>query len=523
MSTALANCYHPTTQHLPNCNRSSSSRPVTGSRGPIHLAGPHRALPPLLAECTHLVQFKQIHAHILKTSPHHQHRRTDSGLTQLVLSLLGPGSGHAHLDYTRAVFDQVAHPSAFLCNTLLRACALHGLGSRGIRVYHQMMLRDVDPDAYTYPFLLKACSDLGQGKGVHSLVLKHDVLCSHLHALTSLVAFYCRCGDLGSARSLFDRMTQRNLVSWTAMISGYTKHMRYQEGLALFREMLLSGVGINELTLVSVLSACAHLGDLGVGRRVHCYIHRNHIPLNPLLAAALIDMYAKCGHMDKASRVFQTAPVRSVSTWNSLIGGLAIHGCGREALERFQQMQMDGTKPDDVTFIALLSACSHSGLAEEGQEIFYSMRGDSGIQPTIKHFGCLVDLLCRAGQIEEAYQVMIDMPMEPNEFLWGALLNACARDGNVSLAERAMEKLVELEPFNDGNYALMSNVYAANEQWNDVGKVRRLMKDMQIIKNPGLSLIEVDNIVHEFMAADIKHPFLGEIDSTLEDLMMTIS
>lgn len=516
----LAN-YYLTTQHLPNCNRSSFS--PTSSSSPTQLPGPHHPLPPLLAKCTHLIQFKQIHAHILKKPRHqHPHHHTDSDLTQLVRSLLGPGSRQPHLDYALAVFDQIARPSAFLCNTLLRACALHGLGNRGIRVYHQMTLQDAEPDAYTYPFLLNACSDLGQGKAVHSLVLKHDVLNSHLHALTSLVGFYCRCGDLGSARSLFDRMTQKNLVSWTAMISGYTKHMRYEEGLALFREMLLSGVEINELTLVSVLSACAHLGALDVGRRVHCYIHRNHVPLNPLLAAALVDMYAKCGHMDKASQVFQTAPVKSVSTWNSLIGGLAIHGNGREALERFQQMQMNGTKPDDVTFIALLSACSHSGLVEEGREIFYSMRGACGIQPNIKHFGCLVDLLCRAGRTEEAYRVMIDMPIEPNEFIWGALLNACARNGNVLLAESAMEKLVELEPFNDGNYALMSNIYAANGRWNDVGKVRRLMKDMQIIKNPGLSLIEVDNRVHEFMVADIKHPFPGEIDCTLEDLVMKI-
>ncbi|KAF8036998.1 hypothetical protein BT93_B0041 [Corymbia citriodora subsp. variegata] len=520
-TTTLANYSHPTTQHLPIWNRSSSGPTAGTCSSPTHLSGPHRPLPPLLAQCTHLNQFKQIHAHILRT-PHHQHR-TDSDLAQLVQSLLRPGSSRPRLDYARAVFDQIAHPSAFLCNALLRACALHGLGDRGIRVYHQMMLQDVEADAYTYPFLLKACSDLGQGKAVHSLVLKHDVLSSHLHALTSLVAFYCRCGDLGSARSLFDRMSHKNLVSWTAMISGYTKHMRYQEGLALFREMLLAGVEINELTLVCVLSACAHLGALDVGRRVHCYVHRNHIPLNPLLAAALIDMYAKCGHMDKALQVFQTAPVKSVSTWNSLIGGLAIHGRGREALESFQQMQMDGTKPDDVTFIALLSACSHSGLVEEGLEIFYSMRGDCGIQPNIKHFGCLVDLLCRAGRTEEAYQVMIDMPIKPNEFLWGALLNACARDGNVLLAESAMEKLVELEPFNDGNYALMSNIYAANGQWNDVGKLRRCMKDMQIIKNPGFSLIEVDNIVHEFMVGDVKHPFPGEIDCTLEDLMMTIS
>ncbi|XP_043723705.1 pentatricopeptide repeat-containing protein At1g08070, chloroplastic-like [Telopea speciosissima] len=313
-------------------------------------------------------------------------------------------------------------------------------------------------------------------------------------------------------------MIDRNVVSWTALITGYVKQKKYNEGLALFHQMQIAGVEINELTLVSVLSACAHLGAFEMGKWVHGYIDRNQLFLNSTLATALTDMYVKCGYINEASQVFEKLPERSVCTWNSIIGGLATHGRGEEALERFKDMVASGTRPDHITFIGVLSACNHSRLVDKAREYFNLMRREYGLEPNIKHYGCLVDLLGKSGHLDEAYNVIKEMPIEPNGVLWGALLNACRANANVELAEIAMEQLVELEPFNDGNFVLMSNIYAAKLQWNNVAKLRRFMTERGILKTPGCSSIQIGNKVHQFMAGDCRHPHSKEIYSMLDDV-----
>ncbi|OVA17445.1 Pentatricopeptide repeat [Macleaya cordata] len=405
---------------------------------------------------------------------------------------------------------------------MIRAYALNGICEESLKLYIQMQYQGLQPDNFTYPFLLKACTDLNQGKVVHSLILKNPSLGSDIYSQTSLVGFYSSCGDIEYARSVFDKMPDRNVVSWTAMITGYVKQRRYNEGLALFHKMQIEGIEINEFTLVNVLSACAHLGAFEMGKWVHGYINRNRVFLNPTLATALIDMYFKCGYVDKASQVFDKLTERSVCTWNSTIGGLAMHGYGEEALERFKQMRMSGTKPDHITFIGVLSACTHSGMVEKGRECFYSMTRDYGIEPNIKHYGCFVDLLGRAGHLEEAYEIMKNMPIKPNGVLWGTLLNACSTHGNVELAEIAMEQLIELEPFNDGNYVIMSNIYAAKGQWENVVRMRRFMNDRGILKTPGCSSIEVNNVIHEFVVGDSRHPHSKEIYTMLNDVAVRL-
>ncbi|KAK3183183.1 hypothetical protein Dsin_030469 [Dipteronia sinensis] len=418
----------------------------------------------------------------------------------------------------------MVEPSTFAFNIMIRGYAESGSNHEAILLYIQMRYEGLEPDNFTYPFLLKACSDIKQGKGVHSLVVKNQDFQSEIHSLTCLITFYCSFGDIEYARLLFDRMPNRNVVTWTAMINGHVKQKRYKEGLELFSQMRNSGIEMNELTLVSVLSACASLGAIEMGKWVHEFIDRHCIFLNPKLGAAVIDMYGKCGNIEEASKVFKTVPQKSVCTWNSIIGGLAMHGCGEEALKMFSQMQTSGIKPDYITLIAVLSACTHSGLVEKGKEIFYKMRKDHKIEPNLKHYGCLVDLLCRAGLLDEAYEVMSNMPVEPNAVLWGSLLTACAAAGNanVELAETAMERLIKLEPSNDGSYVLMSNIYAAKGRWGDVAKMRRLMTERQIFRNPGHSLIEIDNVVHEFRVGDGRHPCSKEIYSMLEDIATSL-
>lgn len=472
----------------------------------------------LLKKCTHLLQFKQVHAQIIKASFNNS-TISDTQLAKLIESLLNS----SQIAYAHLVFSQIINPSTFAFNTMIRGYAEAGLGHRGIQLYTQMIGNGLDPDTFTYPILLKACGDLRQVKGVHSLVVKNQDVNSAIHSLTCLITVYCNFGDIKSAQLLFDQMTERNVVTWTAMINGYVKQKNYREGIDLFCQMRDSGVEVNELTLVSVLSACASLGALEMGKWVHEFFDKNSIVLNDKLGAALIDMYAKCGYIEEALNVFKIVFKKNVCTWNSIIGGLAIHGCGDEAVKRFWQMHMSGIKPDDVTLIAVLTACSHAGLIEEGKEIFYNMRRDYKVEPSVKHYGCLVDLLCRAGLLDDAYEVIRNMPMEPNAVLWGSLLTGCAADdANVELAEIAMEQLIKLEPFNDGNYVLMSNIYAARARWDDAAKMRRLMKERNIVKNPGLSVIEINDVVHEFMVEDGRHPRSEEIYSMLEAVTISL-
>ncbi|KAL4192015.1 hypothetical protein AMTRI_Chr06g191900 [Amborella trichopoda] len=467
----------------------------------------------LLQNCENLNQLKQIHAHIIKNPPPN---------TRILLNkLIQTSCSLTHIDFARKVFDQIPEPTVFLYNTMIRAYASNNSRKEGILLYLELLHKGPNPDDFTFPFLLKACESLSLGKQIHGQILKTSVSSSDVYSQTSLVTFYLGIGELELARKVFNKMPERNVVSWTAMTTGYVQAKRFDEALGLFHEMQVGEVEPNGVTLVNVLCACAHLGAVEMGKWVHGYIDRNmnRIDFNAALGTALLDMYVKCGYIKKALRVFEDMDdKRSAFMWNAMIGGLAIHGLGEKALELFSLMLASDLKPDDITFIGLLCACTHSGLVDKGKEYFYAMEIDYGIVPSIKHYGCLVDLLGRSGHLNEAYKTVKKMPMKPNGAVWGALLNACHAHSNVELAEIVMEHLIELEPLNDGNYVLMSNIYAASCRWDDVAKVRRFMKDRGIEKTPGCSSIEVNNVVHEFMVGDALHPQSKEIYSVLEDV-----
>ncbi|XP_031476304.1 pentatricopeptide repeat-containing protein At2g02980, chloroplastic-like [Nymphaea colorata] len=473
---------------------------------------PHvRPLPiSLVQECKNLNHIKQVHTRIIKEN----HAHTDVLLVKLVEHLVNLSYVH----YAREVFDRIPEPTPFLFNTIIRGYASSDAGQEGMRLFLQMQERGVLPDNFTYPFLLKSCGGIFEGREVHAHIFKYENLASDVFAQTSLVSFYANNGDLEAARIVFDKMPNRNTVSWTAMITGYVQQQRFNEGLALFHEMLVSGIEPNEFTLVNVLSACAHLGGLELGRWVHEYIGRNEICINQAIGTALIDMYMKCGCIQEAADVFKDMSDRSVFTWNSMIGGLAMHGHGDEALDLFWKMQECDVIPDNVTFVGVLSACNHAGLVEKGKELFHSMNHKYGVVPNIKHYGCLVDLLGRAGHVDEAYEIAKGIPLAPSGILWGSLLNACYIHKRVSLAEGVMEKLMELDPYNGGNYVLMSNIYAAAGMWEDAAKVRKFMKDRGIQKTPGCSSIEVDNMVHDFMVGDGTHPRSKDIYLMLDEV-----
>lgn len=311
----------------------------------------------------------------------------------------------------------------------------------------------------------------------------------------TLISGHVKCGRLDLAWKLFDEVPIKNDASWSAMITGCAEGGCPSKAMVLFEQMKELGVRPNLAAIVSMLSACSQLGALEQGRQVHAYIERNKIKMDSIIGAALIDMYAKCGCIDKAFEVFDPLVPKDVFSWTAMIAGLALNGHGAKALELFGQMESEGVKPNEVTLVGVLCACSHGGLVELARLYFDSMRMKYGVEPTIEHYGCMVDALGRAGLLEEAVSLVQAVPA--NAMLWGTLLGACWIHGNAEIAEYAIDRLVELKPDDDGGvYVLLSNIYAMRGRWDEARRVRMLMRSKGLEKIPGRSSIEVDGIVH---------------------------
>lgn len=334
----------------------------------------------------------------------------------------------------------------------------------------------------------------------------------------SMISGYLKCGNSDKARDLFDSMNEKDTVTWSAMISGYAQLGQFAETLTLFQEMLREEVSPDEVTFVSVISACTHLASLTQGKWVHAYIRKNGFKINAVLGTTLIDMYMKCGYVESAQEVFRSMEEKGVSSWNALILGFAMNGVVEQSLETFSIMKKCGVEPNEITFVAVLSACRHMGLVEDGRKHFESMIQKHGIAPNIKHYGCMVDLLGRAGLLKEAEELIESMPMLPEVATWGALLGACKKHGDNEMGERIGRKLIELQPDHDGFHVLLSNIYASKGNWHDVGEIRGVMKRNSVVKTPGCSAIEATGIVHEFLAGDRTHPRIGEIEEMLNEI-----
>ncbi|KAJ0980591.1 hypothetical protein J5N97_008846 [Dioscorea zingiberensis] len=335
---------------------------------------------------------------------------------------------------------------------------------------------------------------------------------------TTMLVGYVNEGMLDEACRLFDEMPEKNMVSWSVMIKGFSRLGRYKEALDLFKEMQVLDIEIDKMTLTTLLSACAGLGALDQGCWIHAFIDKHGVEVDAHLCTALVDMYAKCGRIDLACKVFQGFENKKVFLWNAMLGGFAMHSLGLEAVRLFVKMLDCGIKPNEITFICVLSACSHSGLVEDGLCIFHSMAKDYKIEPHVQHYGCMVDLLGRAGLFEEAKRVIEAMPMKANGNVWRALLGACRIHGRVELGEQVGRMLLEMEPMDDGNYVLLSNFYASENRWEDVARLRRVMKEKRVRKTPGWSSIELDGIVHMFAAGDFSHPQSRDIYPLLDEL-----
>lgn len=345
-----------------------------------------------------------------------------------------------------------------------------------------------------------------------------------LPSWNSIISANAKMGLLRIARRLFDKMPERNVVSWSCMIDGYVKCGEYKEAIALFRKMQCLGaeknIRPNEFTISSVLSACGRLGALEHGKWVHAYIDKCGMKVDVVVGTSLIDMYAKCGSIERARLVFRDlGSNKDVMAWSAMISALAMHGFSEESLSLFTEMQDHGVAPNAVTLLGVLCACVHGGLVDEGRRYFETMSGDFGVTPVIQHYGCVVDLYGRAGLIEKAWDVVKSMPMKPDVLIWGALLSGSRMHGDIETCEFALKELIELEPNNSGAYILLSNVYAKTGRWEDVRHIRRVMELKGIRKMPGCSLVEVEGILHEFFVGDESHPESRAIYLMLEEIM----
>ncbi|XP_050268461.1 pentatricopeptide repeat-containing protein At4g21065-like [Quercus robur] len=410
----------------------------------------------------------------------------------------------------------------FLFNTVVRAYAqtTHSR-DRALCFYRVMLGYGVLPNKFTYPFVLKACAGLGSlnlGKSVHGSVVKFG-FDDDVHVQNTMVHMYCCCnGGINYARKVFDEMPKLDSVSWSAMIGGYVRLGWSSDAIGLFRKMQMVGVRPDEITMVLVLSACTDLGAFELGKWVESYIEKEGVQKNVELCNALIDMFAKCGDVDKALKLFRDMSGRTIVTWTSVIVGLAMHGRGLEAISLFEEMIGTGMAPDDVAFIGLLSACSHSGLVENGRKYFDLMIKRFKTVPKIEHYGCMVDMFCRAGLVKEALEFVQNMHIEPNPIVLRTLISACRAHGELKLGASITKKLIRNEPMHESNYVLLSNIYAKMSHWEKKTKIRELMDKRGMKKIPGSTMIELDNKIYEFVAGDKSHGQSKEIYEMVDEM-----
>ncbi|KAG4123214.1 hypothetical protein ERO13_D11G313200v2 [Gossypium hirsutum] len=369
--------------------------------------------------------------------------------------------------------------------------------------------------------LLQSCAqvaDLESGKVLHGYIFRKG-LDINVILCTALVDLYSKCGALKEATFMFDRMKNRNVITWTAMLVGLAQNGHAEDAIRLFGKMQEEGVTANSTTLVSLVHCCAHLGLLKKGRSVHARLLRYGYAFDVVNRTALIDMYAKCGNINYAERVFEDVSFfKDVISWNSMITGYGMHGQGHKALDLYRRMLEEGLKPNKTTFVSLLSACSHSGLVDQGRSLFLSMESDHNIRANEKHYACYVDLLSRAGHIKEAEVLIKQMPFQSSREVFEALLNGCRMHKNIDIGIKAADYLLSLDATNPGIYIMLSNIYAEARRWDAVDHIRGLMRGRGLKKTPGYSLIEVGKQLHAFFAGEDSHPNSVEIDRILENL-----
>ncbi|XP_020253157.1 pentatricopeptide repeat-containing protein At4g02750-like [Asparagus officinalis] len=488
---------------------------------------------------------------------------------------------HGRIEEARFLFDQIQNPNVVSWNAMIAGYSQNGMLDEAKKLFDGMPVRNPvswaamisgfaqngrseealeflielhrlgmlpSPSSFTSGF--SACAAAGAieiGRQLHSLAIKVG---SQFNSFVNngLITMYAKCKNIGDvnqvfrwmrtkdsiswnsmitalaqnymledAKNVFEKMPHRDVVSWSAVISAYDQAEQGNEAFELFRRMLAEGTLPNSLTMTSLLSASGNLGIVKLGRQIHCLACKLGNNLNLIVGNSLITMYWKCGCVDSFS-VFYEMRERDTITWNSILAGCSQHGFGREAIEIFEKMKAEGVSPNQITFVNVLSACSHAGLVDEGWRYFKSMSKDYSLMPLKNHYACIVDLLGRAGHLYETEAFIENMPIEPDSVVWAALLGACRIHQNVELGRRVAERLFEMEPQYSAHYVLLSNIYASLKMWDEVEEVRKLMRLRGVKKEPGCSWMQIKNKMHVFITNDKQHEQIKEIHRKLKDL-----
>lgn len=452
---------------------------------------------------------KQVHSHVLKSG-----FLCDSVVCNGLLMVYARAT--KDLNSARQVFDEMPDRSLVSCWTsLISGYAKFGLAEEALKLFSIMLKENLQPETDTMVSVLSACSSLTTSQ-VEKWVNLITPYVKHLNCNTLsrdythiiLAYLYGKSRDVEKSRNAFDEISdtgKRSVLSWNTIIGAYVQNGCSLEALTVFKSMIdNSNCSPNHVTMVSVLSACAEVGDLNLGIWVHEYMktsgQKGVLSSNVNLATALIDMYSKCGDLDSARKIFKQMSKKDVISFNAMIIGLAVNGKGDEALRLFSEMQERRLRPNSGTLVGVLCACSHSGLLDTGRRIFKDMILSNSVSPRLEHYACYIDLLSRCGFVDDALSVVTSMPFEPNKYVWGALLSGCVLHNRPQLAQRVSAMLVSVDPQNSGGYVMLSNSLAADSQWRDVVKMRGAMREKGVPKQPGCSWINIGGVVHEFVA-----------------------
>ncbi|KAL0890460.1 hypothetical protein Bca101_014443 [Brassica carinata] len=410
-------------------------------------------------------------------------------------------------------------------NGLLSGYTSSREGEEAMSLFLRMCQNDVKRDVYTYCSTLNSIADmrsLEYGKQVHGMILKSGRETTGVSLCNALMDAYAKCGELGAVRKLFDitREEEANQISWTTLVTAYSQSSEWEEALSVFSQMRETGFQPNHITFSAVLASCASLSFLEYGQQVHSLTHKTGFAEDKCVESVLIDMYAKCGSVRDAIKVFESSKDPDVISWTAMISGYAQHGMAQDALRLFREMeQLVFPKPNSVTFLCLLFACSHGGLVDEGLRCFHLMEEKYGLVPEIEHYACVVDILGRVGRLSEAWEFITKMPIEPDEKVWSTLLGACRVHGNIQLAEIAAQKVISYNPEDSAALVLLSNAYREAGDIEAELSVRDVMNSRAMRKEPGLSWITIGGQIHKFCSGDQHHPHKDDIYRTLHDLM----
>ncbi|XP_022888180.1 pentatricopeptide repeat-containing protein At4g30700-like [Olea europaea var. sylvestris] len=421
----------------------------------------------------------------------------------------------------RVLFELIGKPDLIAYNAMISGYSFNNKTESSVQLFKELLFSVEKVNSSTMVGLIPVFHPFGHLKLtslIHGFCVKYGFIFIS-SVSTALTTVYCRLNEIESARKLFDESADKSLASWNSMISGYAQNGQTEMAISLFREMQNLDINPNPVTITSILSACSQLGALSLGKWVHDLIKRESFESNIYVATALIDMYAKCGSIKEARRLFDMTRDKNVVTWNAMISGYGLHGHGHEALLLFEEMLCSAVPPTGVTFLSILYACSHAGLVTEGEKIFHSMVHEHCFKPSPEHYACMVDILGRAGKLQDALEFINGMPIEPGPAEWGALLGACMIHKDTNITHLAADKLFELDPENVGYFVLLSNIYSTEHNYSRAALVREVVKKRNLAKTPGCTLIEVRGQPHVFMSSDRSHPESKSIYAMLEKLM----